>query len=89
MKELSKIISEFEKFPYESCERMRHKHEPTDNYFYLARNIAKFLMLSDDINSYVYHVRMESTSTQQIPISRVCSTDRSKSEEFLVDKTLS
>ena len=31
MKELSKIIREFEKLPYKSYERRRPKHEPTDS----------------------------------------------------------
>ena len=30
-KELSKIIKEFEKLLYESYEKYRHKHEPTDS----------------------------------------------------------
>ena len=37
MKELSKIIREFEKLPYKIYDRMRPKHEPTDSYLYLAR----------------------------------------------------
>ena len=32
-KDLSKIIREFEKLPYESYEKKRPKHEPTDSYF--------------------------------------------------------
>ena len=32
-KGLSKIIREFEKLPYESYERKRPNHEPTDSYF--------------------------------------------------------
>ena len=35
MKDLSKIIREFENLPYESYERKRPKHEPTHSYFYL------------------------------------------------------
>ena len=31
MKELSKIIREFEKLPYKSYERRRPKHDPTEN----------------------------------------------------------
>ena len=34
-KELSKIIGEFEKLPYEVYKKKRPKHEPTDSYFYL------------------------------------------------------
>ena len=37
MKDLSKIIREFDKFPYKSYERSRTNHEPTDSYFYLSR----------------------------------------------------
>ena len=36
-KKLSKIIRDFETLPYESYEKKRPKHEPTDSYFYLAR----------------------------------------------------
>ena len=36
-KDLSKIIREFEKLPYESYERKRPKNEPADSYFYLTR----------------------------------------------------
>ena len=36
-KDLSQIIREFEKSPYESYERNRTKHEPTESYFYLER----------------------------------------------------
>ena len=37
MKEPLKNIREFEKLPYESYEKKRPKHEPTDRYFYSAR----------------------------------------------------
>ena len=56
-KDLSKIISEFDKLPYKSYERRRPKHEPTDNYFYLARHLAKYMMRDDALNSQVYPVR--------------------------------
>ena len=36
-KELSKIIREFEKLPYEIYMKNMPKHDPTDSYFYLAR----------------------------------------------------
>ena len=35
-KDLSNIIKDFEKLPYEIYEKDRPKHEPTDSYFYLA-----------------------------------------------------
>ena len=39
IKDLSKIIRDFEKLPYKSYERRRPKHEPTDSYFNLARQL--------------------------------------------------
>ena len=57
MKEILKIIREFEKSPYESYEKKRHKHEPTYSYFYLEINIAKSMMRANALNSHVYPVR--------------------------------
>ena len=56
-KELSKIIREFEKLTYKSYNIMRPKHEPTDSYFYLARQLAKCMMRASALNSHVYPVR--------------------------------
>ena len=36
-KDLTKIIREFEKLPYERYDRKRPKNEPTGSYFYPAR----------------------------------------------------
>ena len=38
-KNLSKIIREFEKFEKLPYEKKRPKHEPTESYFHLAREI--------------------------------------------------
>ena len=38
---------------------------------------------------HIYPVRTEMTATKQIPVLRVCSTDESELEEFLIDKNLS
>ena len=46
------------------------------------------MMRYDALNLHVYPVRTEMTDTKQIPISHVCSTDKSESEEFLVDENL-
>ena len=56
----------------------RPKHEPNDSYFDLARQLAKCMMRADSLNSNSYPVRTEVTATKQIPISHVCSTDKSK-----------
>ena len=63
MKDLSKIIREFEKLPYKIYEMSRPKHEPTDSYFYLARYIAKCMMRYYALNLHVYPVRTEITIT--------------------------
>ena len=72
-KDLSNIIREFEKLAYESYEKKRPKHEPTDSYFYQSRQLAKCMMRYDVLNSHIYPVRMEMTATKQIPTSHVCS----------------
>ena len=77
---------EFEKSPYKIYERGEGNHEPTDSYFYLARQLAKFMMRADALNLHVYPVSTEITGTKQIPISNVCSMNESESEEFLVEK---
>ena len=56
-KDLSKISREFQKVPYESYEKKRPKHEPTDSYFYLAIQLVKCMMRSDALNLHIYHVR--------------------------------
>ena len=63
------------------------KHEPTDSYFYLARQLAKCTMRSYALNSDNYPVRTEMTATKNIPTSYVCSMDERKLKEFPVDKT--
>ena len=50
--EISKIIRVFEKFEKLSNEKKRPKHEPTESYFHLARQIVKFIMRYDNLNWY-------------------------------------
>ena len=64
MKDLSKIIKDFEKLPYKIYERKSPKHKPTNSYNYLARQLAKCMTRSDALNSHIYPVRMEMTSTK-------------------------
>ena len=63
-KELLKNIREFEKLPYEIYERKRPKHDPTDSYFYLARQLEKCTMRADTLNSHVCPVITEMTDTK-------------------------
>ena len=64
----------------------RSKNLPTDSYFYLARHLAKCMMI---FNSHVGPVRMIMTSTQNIPNSQVYSSDESESKSINADKSLS
>ena len=57
MKDLSKIIREFDKLTYKSYDRRRPKHEPTDSCFYLVMNIPKCMVRDDALNSHVYSKR--------------------------------
>ena len=49
-KDLSKIMSEFEKFEKLPYEKKRPKHEPSDIYFYLSMHLAKCIMRADTLN---------------------------------------
>ena len=77
-KNLSEIIKEFDKLPYQTYERRRPKHEPTNSYFYLARKLVKCMMKSDALNSHVYPVRTDINTIKQIPILHACSTYKSE-----------
>ena len=41
IKNISNIIKEFGKLPYEGYVRKRSKYIPTDSYFYIVRQLAK------------------------------------------------
>ena len=77
-KDLSRIIREFEKLPYEIYERKKPKHEPTESYFYLSNHIAKCMMRADALNLKIYPVITEITAKKQISTLRVFSTDKRK-----------
>ena len=70
-KDLYKILREFEKFGKLPYEKKRIKHEPTDSYFYLARQLAKCIMISDTLNWHDYGGYTKRTA----PPSNVNSTD--------------
>ena len=53
-KDISKIIRDFEKLLYDSYEKKRSTHEPTESKFYLARQLEKCMMISDTLNWYDY-----------------------------------
>ena len=47
------------------------------------------MMRADDLNLHAYPVRTKMTGTKQIPVLHVCSKFMIKSENFLMDRTLS
>ena len=49
-KDISMIIREFEKIEKLPYDKRKPKHEPTDCYFYLARQLAKCMMRYDTLN---------------------------------------
>ena len=61
-KDLSKIIREFEKIEKLPYENKRPKHEPTGRYFHLARQLAKCMMRSDNLNCHDHGGCMEITA---------------------------
>ena len=82
-KELSKIIREFEKFEKLPYEKKRPKHEPTDSYFYLARQLAKCMMRADALNWHGYRSYTEMNATSL----NVFLTDEDKSKLIIVHGT--
>ena len=89
LKDISKIIKEFEKLPNEGYVQKRPNNEPTDSYLYLSRQLAKCIMRADTLNSKVDPIRTETNITQQIHISQLCYLDKIKSKGIISDKNLS
>ena len=63
LKDISKVIKEFEDFPYYGYVRKRSKYELMDSYFYLERHIYKCMMR---LNMRVGPVRTQITNTQKM-----------------------
>ena len=61
------------------------KHEPTESYFHLAREIAKFIMKSDKLNWYDHGGYTKMT----VPYSNVIVTNKSESKRSIVNEKLS
>ena len=72
--DLSRIIREFEKFEKLPYEKKRPKHEPTESYFHLARQLVKCIMRSDKLNWYSHGGYKEMTA----PSSNIVVTNKSK-----------
>ena len=104
-KDLPKIIRKFDNFEKLPSEKKRPKHDPTDSYIYLARQLAKFIMRSDILNWHNYGGYTEMTalssdvySTEDNESKRIivheglsqsCSTNEGESKRSIVNETLS
>ena len=64
MKDILNIIKEFENLPLKGYVQNRPKYEPTDSYFYLARQLDKRLMRFDVFNLHIDSLRTKITGTK-------------------------
>ena len=83
-KELSKIIKEFDKIEKLPYENNRPKHYPTDSYFSLARQLAKCMMRSDNLNWHDHGGYTEMTA----PSLNVNVTDKDESNRIIMHESL-
>ena len=81
-KDLYKIIKEFEKIEKLPYEKKRPKNEPTESYFHLARQLAKCMMISDNLNWHDHGGYTEMTA----PSLNINVTDKDKSKRIIVQK---
>ena len=84
-KEISKIIKEFEKIEKLPYEKKRPKHEPTESYFHLARQLAKCMTRSDNPNLYNHSGYTKMTALS----SNVIVTNKSESKISIANENLS
>ena len=74
--------------------RKRSKNAPTDSYFYLARKLAKCMMIFN-MNFGLVRIKITNTQnmnnsemiTQNTPNSHVCSSDESESTSINTDES--
>ena len=85
MKDIFKIIKEFEKIEKLPYDKKRPNHEPTESYFHLAKQLAKCMMRSDNLNWYNHVGYMEMTALYL----NVIGTNKGKSERSIVNENLS
>ena len=79
------MIKEFEKIGKLPYEKRIPKHDPTPTYFHLVRQLAKYMMRSDQLNQHVHGNYTGNTD----PSSNVNVTDEDESKEIVVHKTVS
>ena len=75
-------FEKFEKLPYEN---KRPKHEPTDSYFHLARQLTKCIKRSNNLNWHDHGGYTETTA----PSLNVNTTQEYESKRIIVHEGLS
>ena len=83
-KDISKTIKDFQKIERLPYEKKRPKHDPTDSKFHLARQLAKCMMISDELNQYNHGGYTEITA----PSLNGNVTDEDESKQIIVRETL-
>ena len=76
---------DFEKFEKLPNEKKRPKHEPTESYFRLARQLVECMMRSDKLNWYGHGGYTKMTA----PSSNIVVTNESESKRSNVNEKLS
>ena len=84
MKDLSKIIKEFEKIVKVPYVKSIPKHDPTSRYYHLVGCIAECMLRYDEYNQHAHDDYAEETA----PSSNVNVTDEDKSKEIIVHEPL-
>ena len=84
-KDLSQIIEEFDKVGKLPYEKRIPKHEPDPSYFHLLRQLAKCMMISDQLNRHIHNIYAEDNA----PSLNAHVTDKDESKEIIMHKTLS
>ena len=84
VKDIFKIIKEFEKIEKLPYEKKRPNHDPTESYFHQARQLENCMMRSDNLNWYDHSRYKEMTA----PYSNVNVTNESESKHSIVNKPL-
>ena len=81
LKDISKIIKEFNDVNYEGYLSKRSKQMPTGSYFYQARQLENCM-----VRNLRGLLRMNKNSTQNIPNPHVSSMENGKSKRMDADK---
>ena len=61
--------------PYEGYVRKKYKHVPSEGYFYLTRQLKKFMMRAQNMSNLHRLVRAQNMSMQKISNSHAFSID--------------